>query len=138
MAPHSSQINLHCTDCKGMQNVRIKFRFSEKATKIWKNLPLILMSLSKRQEMWEIFSNYSAFLQYLNFNNAEFQFIPWSHEVISQKIYFHKRFWPVEFKTQQVAFKFQFDTIFFKTLSLWFLINSEKYFLNHTYICMYL
>ena len=32
-----------------------------------------------------------------------------------QKISFHKRFWPVEFKTQQVAFEFQFDRIFFKT-----------------------
>ena len=27
----------------------VKFRFSEKATKIWKNLPLVLMLLSKRQ-----------------------------------------------------------------------------------------
>ena len=64
------------------------------------------------------------------YNNAEFQFISWSHELISQKMYFYKRFWPVELKTQQVAFEFQFDTIFFKTFSLWLLINPEKYFLN--------
>ena len=27
-----------------------KFRFSEKATQIWRNLPLVLMLLSKRQK----------------------------------------------------------------------------------------
>ena len=56
------------------------------------------------------------------YNNPEFQFIPLPHEYIvwiTQKIYFHKRFWPVGFKTQQVAFEFQFDMTFFKTFSLW-------------------
>ena len=33
----------------------VKFRFSEKTTKIWKNLPLILTVLSKHQNKWEIF-----------------------------------------------------------------------------------
>ena len=35
----------------------LKFRFSEKATKIWKNLPLVLTLLSKLQNKREIFSN---------------------------------------------------------------------------------
>ena len=39
--------NTHCT--------ALKFRFSEKTTKIRKkNLPLVLTLLSKRQNMWEI------------------------------------------------------------------------------------
>ena len=38
---------------------------------------------------------------------------------ITQKISFHKSLWPVGFKTQQVAFEFQFDMTFFKTFSLW-------------------
>ena len=35
--------------------------------KIWKNLPLFLMLLSKFQKRWEIFSHFVAFSQYLNF-----------------------------------------------------------------------
>ena len=52
-------------------NLMVKFRYSEKATKIWKNLLLcfdftthILMWFEKK---WEIFSNFVAFSQYLNF-----------------------------------------------------------------------
>ena len=33
----------------------LKFRFSEKATKMWKNLPLVLTLLSKCWNNWEIF-----------------------------------------------------------------------------------
>ena len=35
--------------------VYLKFRFSEKATKIGKNLPLVLTLLRKFQKKWEIF-----------------------------------------------------------------------------------
>ena len=42
-------------------------RFSEKATKIRKNLPLVLTLLSKCCNRWEIFSNFVAFSQCLNF-----------------------------------------------------------------------
>ena len=38
----------------------LKFRFSEKATKTWKTLPLDLKLLSKRQNKWEIVSNFVA------------------------------------------------------------------------------
>ena len=47
--------------------LQVKFRFSEKVTKIWKNLTLVLTILSKRQNRREIFSNFVAFSQYLNF-----------------------------------------------------------------------
>ena len=35
----------------------LKFRFSEKTTKIWKNILLILTWLSKHRNKWEIFKN---------------------------------------------------------------------------------
>ena len=45
----------------------IKFRFSEKATQIWKNIPLVQL-VSKTVKLSGIFfSNFVAFLQYLNF-----------------------------------------------------------------------
>ena len=44
----------------------VKFRCYEKATKIWKNLPLFLTLLSEFQKRWEIFSNSVAFSQYLS------------------------------------------------------------------------
>ena len=46
----------------------LKFRYSEKASKVWNNLPLSFdVYLSNFQTKWEIFSNYVAFSQYLNF-----------------------------------------------------------------------
>ena len=47
----------------------LKFRSSEKATKVLKNLPLVLKCLSKRQNKFEIKSNFVAFSQYLGFNS---------------------------------------------------------------------
>ena len=44
------------------QNMALKLRFSEKATKIWRNLPLVLTLLSKRQKMWKIFFKFCGFL----------------------------------------------------------------------------
>ena len=49
------------------QSGQEKFRFSEMVTKIWKNLPYVLKLLSKRQNMWDIFSNFLVFSQCLNF-----------------------------------------------------------------------
>ena len=46
----------------------IKFTHSEKATKIWNNLSLDLTFFSTRQIMWEIVSNFVAFLENPNFN----------------------------------------------------------------------
>ena len=46
----------------------LKFRLSEMKTKIWRNLALVSTLLSKCQNEWEIFSNFVAFSQYLNFN----------------------------------------------------------------------
>ena len=47
-------------------NMALKFRFFEKATKIWRNLPFVLTLLSKRQKMLKISSNLVALSQYLN------------------------------------------------------------------------
>ena len=47
----------------------VKFRHSEKATNIRKNLPVVLTLLSKyQQNKREIYSNFAAFTQFLNFN----------------------------------------------------------------------
>ena len=51
----------------------VKFRFSEKTTKFEKSPPCFDLKLSKRQNNWEIFSNFVAFSQYLNFTNVFFQ-----------------------------------------------------------------
>ena len=45
----------------------LKFRYSEKAPKIWKNPTFFLTLLSNFKKMWKIFSNFAAFSQYLNF-----------------------------------------------------------------------
>ena len=45
----------------------LNFRFSEKATKFEKNIPLVLTLLIKCQNKWEIFSNFVALSQCLNF-----------------------------------------------------------------------
>ena len=47
----------------------LKFGHSDKATKIWNNLPLDLILLSKRQIICEIVSNCVDFLENLNFNS---------------------------------------------------------------------
>ena len=57
-------IFMHLSFFRNVRNV--KFRFSEKAIKTWKNLPLVLTLISKLQKNWEIFSNFVAFSQYLN------------------------------------------------------------------------
>ena len=56
---HNKLLILQCT--------HLKFRFSEKAIKTWKNLPLVLTFISKLQKKWDIFSNIVTFSQYLNF-----------------------------------------------------------------------
>ena len=52
----------------------IKFGHSEKATKIWNNLQLDLTCMYK-VNMWEIVSNFVAFLENLNFKNVASQTI---------------------------------------------------------------
>ena len=53
----------HNVDEKSSEVVLLffKFRFSEKATKMFKNLLLVLTLLSKCQKKWEVFSNFVAF-----------------------------------------------------------------------------
>ena len=48
----------------------LKFRHSEKAAKIWNNLPLDYHLLSKHQIKWEIVSNFVAFSKNLIFRNS--------------------------------------------------------------------
>ena len=50
----------------------LKFRFSEKATKITKKSPIVLTLLSKSQKNWEFFSNFVAFSQCLNLKGSFF------------------------------------------------------------------
>ena len=54
--------------CNQRSGLLLKFGHSEKATKIWKISLLIWHLLSKRRIMWEIVSNFVAFLENLNFN----------------------------------------------------------------------
>ena len=49
----------------------VNLRFSEKAMKIWNNLPLVLTLLIKRQNKWEMFSNLVTFSQCPNFNKND-------------------------------------------------------------------
>ena len=59
--------NCWCTKIFDTKNwlLWVKFRFFEEATNIWKKYLL----LSKWQNKWEIFSNFVAFLKYLNFTH---------------------------------------------------------------------
>ena len=54
----------------------VKFSFFEKAIKLEKNLPLVLMLLSKGQIKWDIFSSFVAFSQCftLKINNIRVPF----------------------------------------------------------------
>ena len=52
------------------QEVLLKLRHSEKATNFEKNLQLVLTLLSKCQNKWEIFPNFVAFSQCLNFTKS--------------------------------------------------------------------
>ena len=53
------------------KNVRtinvLKFRYCEKATKIWKNLPIYLTLFSKFKKIGRFFQIFVAFPEYLNF-----------------------------------------------------------------------
>ena len=64
-----------------IQSNDLKFRFSEKATKIWKILPLVVTLLSKRQSMWKIFSNFCGFLKMslVEFNYRYFKHLEITH-----------------------------------------------------------
>ena len=58
---------MNLTNLTQIDPILLKFGHYEKATKIWNNLSLDLTLLSKRQIMWEIVSNFVAFLENLNF-----------------------------------------------------------------------
>ena len=57
------------------------YLFSRKATKIWKNLQLLLTLLSKLQNECEILSNFMAFSQYLEFKRHLLCF-EWSLRIV--------------------------------------------------------
>ena len=62
-------INLN-VQCKYFDDVLcrpLKFRYSEKAIKIWKNLPIYLTLLSKFKKIGRFFRIFVAFSEYLNF-----------------------------------------------------------------------
>ena len=55
-----------CISCAVENDITLKFKYSEKATEVWKNLVLMLLDDFKRK--WDIVSNFVAFSQYLNLN----------------------------------------------------------------------
>ena len=50
-----------------MSKNKVKFRYSERATKMWKNLPISLTSLSIAKKLGDFFQIFVAFSEYLNF-----------------------------------------------------------------------
>ena len=55
----------------------VKFRFSEKATKIWKNLPISLTLPSNIKGKRRLFQIFVAFSECLNFNSQNWMFRPY-------------------------------------------------------------
>ena len=74
---NSRNLSIHCNagDTKFVEKLpelqKLMFRFSEKATKISKNLPHVLALLSSKHQNKSIIflSNFVAFSQYFNFHN---------------------------------------------------------------------
>ena len=65
----------------------LKFRYSERPTKIWKKISIFVLTLKSYFKKWlEIFPNFVAFLQYLNFK-CSVEFIKVSREFI-RHLYF--------------------------------------------------
>ena len=122
----------------------------EKATKIWKNLPLFLSLLSKFQKRWEIFSNSVAFSQYLNF------IITIKNELTGKNFCLLSKFLLRRYGNHYIYVsnldkqKYSFSDEFFCTVylaKLWkcFLFLEEEKFLDETgawflakYVCWFL